>query len=411
MHRAALAAPALAAALLATACDSPTEHDHPGEHPVEEMRRLLVADQAAPRAHLVDVVDGRTLQAFTLAEPASAVYATHSGRYAFVHQRNAGLVEAFDGGIWAEEHGDHAHLRTAQPGKTPFRLEGAVPAHWMVDGTNVSVFFDGSGEAAFMDEARLLRQDFGHTRIRGSAAHHGNALTLGGAYFLTVKHAAGGTLDTIRAFDATGRVLRTFADCPAIHGDAVNGSAAAWGCADGALVVTPSGDGFAARKLVPTGALAGTGARNFRSRPGVPYFVAQMGNSAGVRALAKVDPAAGTITPIAYPGTYFLGWEITPDGGHLLVLDESGTLHVYDARSMTVQGSVTVSAAIPVAERSAAPQMAVAHETAYVTSPKTGEVLEVDYVGRRVTRRFSLGGAPGRIAVLGVIRDIRIDHH
>jgi hypothetical protein len=412
LRRPALAGAFTAGVLLAAGCDSPTQgdHDHDHEVPVEEMRRLMVTDLTAPRAHLVEVKDGRTLQSFTLDEPASALYASYGGRHAFVHLANTGLVEAFDGGIWAEDHGDHADLRTAQFGKTALRLQGPRPTHWMVDGANVSVFFDGSGEAAFFDEARLLRGEFAQTTVRGIAAHHGNALTLGGAFFVTVKHTPGGTPDSVKAFDASGRVLGAYGDCPAVHGDAANGAAAAWGCADGALVATRSGSGFTVRKLVPSGSLAGTGARNFKSRPGVPFFVAQMGGP-GVRSLAKLDPVAGTFTPIAYPGTYFLSWEVTPEGDHLLVLDESGALHVYDARSMTALGSVAVSAPVPTAERSSAPQMAAAHGTAYVTSPKTGEVLEVDYVGRRVTRRFAVGGVPFRVAVLGVARDLKVEQH
>ncbi|MDW8255862.1 MAG: hypothetical protein RML85_02425, partial [Acidobacteriota bacterium] len=46
------------------------------------------------------------------------------------------------------------------------------------------------------------------------------------------------------------------------------------------------------------------------------------------------------------------------------------------------------------------PGLALGEEVAYVSDPPTGDVVEVDLEGLRITRRISVGGAPTSLTML-----------
>jgi DNA-binding beta-propeller fold protein YncE len=151
--------------------------------------------------------------------------------------------------------------------------------------------------------------------------------------------------------------------------------------------------------------------RAFQGRTEQSYFVTRSGN-AQVRILARFDPATGTLTRVPLPAGYPLAWDVDPTGRHMVVFDESGAVHVVNMETVTVEGTMSgVTAAYTSTERSRAPHLAVAEGLAYMTSPKTGEVLVIDYRARTVTGRVAVGGVPGRLALLGPDRDVMMEAH
>jgi hypothetical protein len=116
------AAPALAIALLATALtacsdDGVSPNPTPATLPAANFQRLLVTDGTAATGRLVALHNDSTVQTFSLAEPASYVYATASGRFAAVHQRTANRVNFFDAGVWVD--GTTGYRRAARAARLP----------------------------------------------------------------------------------------------------------------------------------------------------------------------------------------------------------------------------------------------------------------------------------------------------
>ena len=393
-RRALLAAGAIAAA---TACsDDPVGPDD-GVEPERNTRRLLVTDQTATTARLVDVDDAAVLLTIPLGEVVGTVYHSASRRLGLLHERTGNRVTVVDGGVWGEDHGDHAHVHRATPRVLAPGVSGPLPTHGTVHGSSIAVFFDGDGSASFLDEVDLASGAGAPTVIQSGTPHHGLAFRFGDAYFLSDPTRTG-----VNRHAATGAVEQRFAGCPGLHGDAVNGAAAAVGCSDGVLLVRRANGAFTGTKVPTTGELAGFGVGLLSGRDDYGYFVARA-QQGTTRRLARLDPTTATMTPIPLGGGYPLSWDVTHGGRWLVVLDDAGTVRVVDMVSLQTVGTIAnVVAPIPSAEYATAPTLVAADHEAYLSSPKTGELLVLDLDERRVSRRIAVGGAPGKLTLLGV---------
>ena len=395
---------ALGVLAVATACDDDPTGPRQEPEPEPNTRRLLVTDQATATARLVDVDDAAVLLTVPLGEVVGTVYASGSRRFGFLHERTTNRVTIVDGGVWGEDHGDHAHVHRATPRVSPVSLTGALPTHGTVHGSSIAVFFDGDGSAAFLDEADLAAGTLNSTVVPSGTAHHGLAFRFGGAYFLSNPTRTG-----MNRHAASGLVEQGFAGCPGLHGDAVNAVAGAVGCSDGVLLIRQQGGAFTGVKVPTTGELAGFGVGYLNGRDDYGFFIARA-QQAGTRRLVRLDPAAGTLTPIALGGGYPLAWDVTHGGRHLVVVDDAGTVRIVDMVSLQTVGTIAnVVAAIPASEYAAAPTLVAAEHEAYVSSPKTGELLVLDLEEGRVSKRIPVGGAPGKLALLGVAFEV-VEH-
>ncbi len=404
-HRGVWATTLLAMALVACS-DNPTKPDEPD---VDEtsLRRLLISDQTNPAAVLVDIDSAKVIRTLSLGQQTSTLYSSPSRRFGMIHEGTTGKVFVVDGGVWAEEHGDHAHLHRSSPGFHTFSLTGNQPVHGFGGNGTLAVFFDGDGSAAFFTDEGLHHGTPPVRTIQTGTAHHGNALAMGGSYFVTNGViATGSTLPNgVNRYDLSGALQEDFENCPGLHGDAATATTAAWGCSDGVLLVRQTGAGFTAEKVTLTGELAGLGVGLLQARDDLDYYLLRV-TQGSARRLAKMNAANGAVTPIALPGTYPLAWDIDADGRRLVVLDETGHVYVVSMTTLAVERTVSaVVAPIPTDQRAAAPTIAAGDGVAYVTSPKTGEVLELDLDAGVITRRITVGGAPGKVVLLGVIRD------
>ena len=88
------------------------------------------------------------------------------------------------------------------------------------------------------------------------------------------------------------------------------------------------------------------------------------------------------------------------DGGALIVLTADGALHKLDASQRTVTASLSVTPAVTASgEGAVRPSFTLLRERAYITSPTTGEILEVNIGSMKLERRFKVSGAPASVAV------------
>jgi DNA-binding beta-propeller fold protein YncE len=390
------------------ACDSTTApHDHDDEIPIEAARRLLVADYEASNVRLVAVEDGATMDTWTLTEPAYGMVPAAGHRFAFVAQRNTHRVDVIDGGIWTEDHADHAHLHTVTPVRLGTPLEGQRPTHLHVNDGHAAIFFDGDGSVKFVRELELIGRNYAVTTIQTGGAVHGAAMAMGGAFLASPPNPAGGSPNTVNIYNRDGQLLSSHPDCPGLHGNAANTNTAIFGCTDGALVVRRAGNDYTVEKLPM---LQDMGLRDAMGRTGQPFFVGRYSRSSDTRMLGRIDAATGAQQAITLPGTWPLTWGVDPTNQHILVFDETGNLYVVDANSLAVVRTIA-NVTAPIINRARTAHLAVAEGVVYVSSPGTGEVVEIDYTTGTTTRRFAVGGMPGRLVLLGAQRNVEIDNH
>jgi len=397
--------------VLAACSDSPTAPVVDELEPAINLQRLLVSDAADPLARLLDLKDNTVLETYALAAPASYVYASTSGRYGGIQQRTANRVQFVDGGVWV--HGEHAHREN--PALLGFQLNDGLPTHANVNGDWISVFFDGSGRAVWVNEQDLVA---GSPRITFEVAtggpHHSGAGTIvvnNQPYFVYAPlNPDGGLPRAVNVRNRDGQVVATVPDCPVMHGNSATTGAAVFGCQDGMVLIRPNGSTVLAQKITPTGEMAGLGLRNAWSASGASFILGQFAALPGQptrRVLAIIETGSGALHPLpALPtGVVDHFRAVEPVKGQVAILGTNGTLYIYNAQTRALQH--TVSGVVPQLPSSGAVahQVAVVENLAAVASPTTGQVVLVNMENGTVIRRIGVGGQPSRLAILGAQKD------
>lgn len=380
-----------------------------------EVRRLLVSDAVTPTAQLWDLKDNTNLGTQTFAGPPSLVYSSPSGRYGIVQQRVQNRVNFIDGGVFTTGSGTASVATRQAAQRLTFELRDSLPTHESVAGNWISIFFDGSGMARWIDERDLLA---GNPRVAveinsGGPQHSASATLVAPTteYFvLAPRDPAGNILPQgVQSFNRTGQSLGRMDNCRNMHGNAAIAGAVIFGCEDGIAYVRVGASGPVKVKAALTGSLAGLGVRNAYTEYGASFIVGQVMTRPGVtpsqNLLATIDPLSGSIEPLPLPaGTGFHRISVDHFNNRVLVLATSGTLFVFNG--LTRQLLHTIPGVVPQLPTSAIRfhEVAPADGVAYVASPYTGEVVVVNTAAGNITRRINLGGAPSRIAVLGVAK-------
>ena len=351
-------------------------------------RRLAVADAKEPLVRILDE-EGRELARFTVPSPAS-LYPLPGGQYVLGVHREAGAVSFLYGGFRLEDHGDHQDVKRETPYVAATLRTGPQPTHIFAEGHHLAIFHDGDGTVALFD-LRRLGLDFASRLVATGRADHGAVALLGEALLV-------GGLESgrVEVYTLEGRkALALPQACPRLHGEAVLGEVAAFGCADGVLLVERRGQGFLGRKLAnPPGAPQGARVGTLAAHPRHPFFVGNFGQG-----LALVDPKAGTLEVLGLPAAP-LRFAFDPEGKGLWLLTADGRFHRVDPGARRVVG--TLEAVSPWAQGAPRPGLALGHGVAYLTDPAKGEVVRVDLEGWRVEARLAVGGTPGAIALFEV---------
>lgn len=357
----------------------------PGEKEEGLFRRLAVADGREPMVRVLDE-DGRVLGQFTVPGPAS-LYPLPGGQYVLAVHRDAGAVSFLFGGLRLEDHGEHKDVKEENPHVAATLRTGPKPTHTFSNGEALAVFHDGDGTVALFD-LRRLGLDFTPRLVATGGADHGAVVLLGGA--LLVGGLERGRVEVYTP--AGARVLTLPQACPRLHGEAVLGGVAAFGCADGVLLVEKQGQGFVGRKVPhPAGTPEGARVSTLTAHPRAGVFVGNFG-----QALAFLEPGGSRWEVLPLPARP-LRFAFDPEGEALYVLTADGRFHKVDPRARRVVGSLEVMAA-----PEAAPGLALGHGVAYVADPSRGDVVRVDLEAWRVAARLKVGGAPLHLALFEV---------
>ena len=375
--------------------------------------RLLIGDGEQGKLSVIDLETGDVEQdRFDLGSRAGRIYSTTSGRYAIAVSSDANTAHVFDGGIYLEAHGDHFDLVEADVRKLPIDLTGDRPSHTYVGGEWTTVYYDGSGDFALINEHELEEEGDSYVPVKMNAgANHGAVVPMEDDLFaVTIQHPNYAQNPEeyrlpigAEIWDLDGSVLHRAEGCPNLHGDAGNGHMAVFGCTGGVLMVEAH-DGHYEDAFIP--APAGS-PEDFRLTSvwgyrGLDHFFA-LGSAVGLyivdpeeEEMELLIPAADDLRPIQV--------HLGHGGKTLLVVMSNGELRMYDAHDGDLKASKDDFLATPVETGFwARPHLATAPGAVFITDSVGGEALQLDEHDLEVVRRWDVAGTPTKIAFVGVV--------
>lgn len=425
----AVAVPATTAAPVTTAAPTTTEAPGPPPatteepEPMDDMApevpevngRLLIGDGENSMISVIDVgSDTVTQDAFDLGARPTRIYPTKSGRYAIAVATDANDVHVFDGGIYLEPHGDHMDLIERDIESLDVDLSGERPVHLYMGADWAGLFYDGSGDVAFIAEDGLKSDggDYVAPRIN-VGSHHGAVVPLDGDLFaVSYRHPdyesdpesyvlpIGAEIVTV-----DGEVLHQELGCEGLHGNGGNGTVAVFGCIGGAMFVEAHDSsyhgGFVA---APEGEAEDFRLGSVWGTYGLDHFLVS-GRVVGLWVVHPHEGAMELLVP-AVEGRSPVAVQFSHDGESFLVLMSNGELRKYDSESLTLQAAASGFLAGGVSpdfwER---PNMATAPGAIFVTDPGADSVLMLDDEDLDVVHSWDVAGIPNKIAFVGILDD------
>lgn len=385
--------------LFAVSCssddDNHDDHDHDHDHEASGEHtfvRILLSDEKTAELTLFDPHEDK-INSFTAKFPKASLYTTESGRFAGIVHRDNNFVETFDSGL--EMHGDHVDVDDVAKFGT-LTGSGLKPTHFKSKIGEILTFNDGDGTLSVGKEADVHKAGATFKTINaGLLAHHGAMATFtNGTYAITEKdNSVTGTLpEKVKIIDNTGKTLfDAKIATKGIHGNASDGVYAVFGSASGVLVVESNGN----QKLIDHPA-------NFDAAWfGTILETASAGKFIGFTAAKGaylIDVVANTVKPII-ANTTIMQCKVSYDHKKLAVLLHSGDLKIFNISSLQVEKE-TKATTETASDAALKPQMAVTDRFAYITSPSTGELLQVNLETLAV-KKTKVSGTPYMITILG----------
>lgn len=385
------AALALAAALALGSCASLDRHDHDHEHEHEHgyAGRLLISTVDGTLI-VAEAEGGSTLATFPQAAGGrAAVYASWTGEFGFALNRDSGSVAIVDSGQALIEHDGHDDLKLG-PAAVLFNARvGDKPTHFYSGSGRTGVYNDGSGDiVVWKDDA--LRRGAAYISVPAKVDH--------GAPVILEDRMVVGYLaqKDVEILDDKGAVLGTVPGGSRLHGEARFGRFIAFGLVEGVLLVTQEASGFRGRVIPnPAGSPQGARVSTLVANPALPFFVGNFGQG-----LARIDPVAGAILPVALPAN---PWRFGIDrgGSYIVALGQDGVLYVFDRDfkplyeiKLTAPRDPNAAATVPT------PRLALGTGIAYVLEPGTNEILEIHLDHGELETRYRFEGTLWDLALM-----------
>lgn len=369
-------------------------HDHSEGEAHAEGTRLLVSDIASTTVSVLDLTSGEVLGSFSTPGAAGSAYASPSGQYGVIVHRDENRVSVVHSGLQLEDHGDHADLVQGAPYVLSTLNVGREPTHYWAHGDEMVIFNDADGSVVVLNE-RTFGLSLDYTEVKAAQPDHGAAVLVGDTVLAGYYE-----LGRVDAYSRAGELSETVEGCPSLHGEATLGDTAAFGCEDGVLLVQATGGKITASKIAnPVGTAEGVHVSTVRAHDEADVFVGNFGD-----ALAWIDPEAETLEVVELDATP-LRFDFDHEGEHVVVLTADGLLHVLEATSGELHGSVRVMPPLDISGGYGtydAPSLAVGAGAVYVGLPARGQVAEVHPEAVEVARRLDVPGKPGSVAVLAL---------
>lgn len=336
-----------------------------------------------------EVVADEPMEGFVRVSPAG------DGRHALV-SGNLGW-HALDLGSWADEHGDHAHHYTSDPGLTGVLLEAAEAGHVVAHDGLTTLFDDGTGTITVLDPDDLADGAPEVSTDAAEEAHHGVAVRLVDRNLL-VTVGDEESRSGVRLVSPSGAVLAETDECPGVHGEAFAEDVAVFGCEEGTIVV----DGREMTKVSSPDAYGRIG--NQAGSDVSPVLLGDYKTDADAELerptrVALVDTRDASLRLVDLGTSYsFRSLGRGPEG-EALVLGTDGAIHVLDPETGARTDTIDVVGRWrePLDWQQPRPALHVAGSTAYVTDPRRDQVHVVDLGRGTVTSTLDLPHTPNEI--------------
>lgn len=355
--------------------------------------RILLSDEKTTAITLVNPLEA-TITSFNAKFAKSALYTTESGRYAGIVHRADNTVETFDSGF--EGHGDHIDV-AGIPKFGALIGQSPSPTHFKSKIGELLTFNDGDGTLSIAKETEINTAGAKFRIVNaGLLAHHGAMATFSnGTYAITQKdNSVAGTLpEKVKIIDNTGKTLfDATIVTKGIHGNASDGTYAVFGSASGVLVVESSGK----QKLIALPEDFGTAW--FGSILETKAKGKFIGYTAAKGAYL-IDVANGTIKPILQ-STNIMQCKVSYNTTKLGILLHTGEFKLFNLTSLQVEkeGKIISETA---SDATLKPQLQLTENFAYITSPTTGELLQLNLSTMVITKKIKVSSTPYMITILG----------
>ncbi|WP_456460445.1 hypothetical protein [Reichenbachiella sp.] len=337
-------------------------------------------------------------ETFTSKHAKSRIYRTGTGRYAAIIHRDENLVEYFDSGL--ELHGNHVdELR--EPGIGPMIGEGGKPTHFKSSHDLLLAFNDEDGTLLMADEADISENGAKMTVLdAGLTPHHGAMVIFDNGNIAVTKKTGdieGSLPEQVQIIDQTGALTHEAKiTTNGIHGNASDGNHAVFGSASGILVVNQDGT----QKLIDhPDSFGDSWFGSILSTQFEGVFVGYTSDH-GVY-LINVD--SETISPLfTYSGLFRCAMDV--NGSHVLILLETGMLHVFDVFDQTETASGTVISAFekPSGGHGAIyPSIAASSRYVYITDPDNGQLVIANLQNLQNIEKVSVSSKPYSLGLVG----------
>lgn len=372
--------------------DNHDDHDHDETSEEHTYVRILLSDEKTTELTLFNPHEDK-ISSFTAKFPKSSLYTTESGRFAGIIHRDNNFTETFDSGL--EMHGDHVDVDDV-PKFGLLAGSSLKPTHFKSKIGEILTFNDGDGTLSVGKEADVNKAGATFKTINaGLLAHHGAMATFtNGTYAITVKdNSVTGTLpEKVKIIDNSGKTLfDAKIATTGIHGNASDGVYAVFGSASGILVVESNGN----QKLIAHPEDFGT------AWFGSILETGSAGKFIGYTAAKGaylIDVVNSTVKPIVQ-STAIMQCKVSYDHKKLAVLLHSGEFKLYNLGSLQVEKEVKATTETAT-DATLKPQMAVTDRFAYITSPTTGELLQVNLSSLAI-KKTKVSATPYMITVVG----------
>jgi hypothetical protein len=375
-------------------CSNDDDNNDTPQETTQEYKylRILVSDEKTTELSLVNPADA-TASFFNAKFAKSALYTTESGRFAGIIHRADNTVETFDSGF--EYHGDHVDTKGTP--KFGFLTGSSLkPTHFKSKKGELLTFNDGDGTLSVGKESEIHTVGATFKTVNaGLLAHHGAMATFSnGTYAITEKdNSVAGTLpEKVKIIDNTGKTLfDAKLVTKGIHGNATDGTYAVFGSASGILVVESNGN----QKYVAHP--DGFGTAWFGSILETAYPGKFVGYTAAKGAYL-IDVVNNTVKPII-ENTKIMQCKVSYNHKKIGILLHSGEFRLFDLNSLSLDKSANIISATA-EDSTQKPQLELTERFAYITSPTTGELLQVN-LSTLAVKKIKTSATPYRITIIG----------
>ncbi|KZZ44166.1 hypothetical protein A3759_12395 [Thalassolituus sp. HI0120] len=415
---------------------------------VETSGRLLVSNASTenPTVSVINPKGGSVLETITLNSAAEALNASPQYRYGLVSQD--GQVQIIDGGLYLVPHDDHFDLSENDPQLISKTLTGTKPAHFRHNEEYAAFFFDGvqgtSSKVITLDDEAITDDEERELQLNNNM--HGTAEPRD-EFLLTTYRAPEASADdqlpsAVELYHYHDGEFEkeelTNANCDKLHGSFSTEEASVFGCSDSVLVVKQEGENFTASTIANPAEMTGR-IGSFTGHSDA-HVVAGWASNA-LYAIHLEDDEIELVDWSEGEGATKHAAIMDDEGEAMLVLDDTGTLHVLSVHEEHNHGGegesdgesagVTAASAeseeehtfertakikvletIPAFEGHDHVEMAVSPDSdeVFVVDSVAKQIVVVDLAEKEVKERIALSFEPSKLAWVGAVGEHKHHH-